>query len=168
MGLSSSTKPDKVATLSAEQQQLLDQLLGGASSAFPSGLQAILGQIDPEKTNEFFQQSVAQPAIQNFKAEILPAIQQSGANLGAKGGSSIDRQLAQAGSNLESSLAQQLGVFQQSQQQAGLQNLQQLLGQGLGTESFALQQKGLSPLAQFILGLGGSAAELGGAYLGKK
>lgn len=166
MGLSSSTKPQKVETLSPEQQQLLSFFTGGAAQGFPSALDAILTQLDPSKTQELFQQAVAEPALQSFQSEVIPSILQGSANLGAKGGSSIDRQLARAGERLEGTLAQQLAGLQFGQQQQGISNLLGLGQSALGQPAFGLQQQGLSPMAQFILGLTGAASQGVGAGVG--
>lgn len=154
-------KTEKVSTLTGEQKQLLNQILGGASGAFPTGLDAILQQLDPERARGQFQQAVADPALREFQSQVIPSILQSSANLGAKGGSAIERQLAQAGAGLERGLGEQFAGFQAQQQQAGIGNLLQLLLPSVGQQAFAIQQRPSTTQQLF-----GGALQLGSAALG--
>lgn len=141
MGLGS-TKPKtkNVATVSPEQQALIDQITQGVSGGLPDVLARIQEQLDPQQQAQFFQENIAAPQQEEFFKSIVPGIQQAGANLGAKGGSTIERQLAQAGSSLEKDLGRQAAQFQQQGSQQGIQNLLALLGPGL--------QSGFQPVVQ--------------------
>ncbi len=136
-----SKAPKQVATLTPQQSEALSQLLQQVGPAVSPGVEAILGQLDPERAREQFQQAVAAPAMREFQGSILPSILQASADLGAKGGSSLERQLARAGAGLERGLSEQFVGFQAQQQQAGLQNLMQLLLPAVGQQAFALQQR---------------------------
>jgi hypothetical protein len=162
-----SREPRRVSTLTKGQQQLLDQVLGGAGGVLPGGLEAIMGQLDPERAREIFQQSVAAPAQREFQSQVIPSILQSAGGLGAKGGTSLERQLARAGQRLEQGLGEQFAGFQAQQQQAGIQNLMQLLFPAIGQQAFALQQRQPSFGQQLLGGAFGLAGQLGGAALGR-
>lgn len=151
--------PTQVSTLTDPQQQLLSLLTSGLAGAVPGGLEAIGQAFQPESVESLFQEAVAQPALRGFQAETIPSILQAQANLGAKGGSAIERQLAVAGRDLEQMLGQQRVQFQLGQRQQGLEALSRMLGLGLGTQAFALQQPGLSPGAQIGSQLAGSALQ---------
>lgn len=157
MGLGRSPQPKRVETLTKEQKALLNQFIGGAQQGFGPGLEAILTQLDPQRTEELFQQAVADPALRSFQQQVIPSILQSSANLGAKGGSNIERQLARAGTSLEADLASQLAALQFGQQQQGIANILGLGQTAIGQPAFALQQPSPSPLQQLSSGLIGGA-----------
>lgn len=132
MGLGNNRpKTTNVSTINPQQQQLLDLFTSGAAGQLPDALQALASQLNPQKGAQFFEQNIAAPQREQFFKTTIPGIQQAGANLGAKGGSTIERQLAQAAGGLERDLSRQLSTFQQQGQQQGLQNLMQFAGQGL-------------------------------------
>jgi len=141
MGRPKAPSPTQVPTLDPQQTQLLTQLLSGIGPQLGGAFGAIETQLDPAQQTAFFQQAVAEPSIEQFQSQVIPSILQAQASLGAKGGTSIERQLAQAGRSLETDLARQLAGFQVGQQQAGVGNIASLLGLGLGTQPFALQQQ---------------------------
>lgn len=153
--------PRQVSTLLPEQQQLLQQLIGGSQQAFPEALQAIIGQLNPEQSREQFQSSVADPAMREFRSSVIPSILQASSNLGAKGGSSLERQLAQSGQKLELGLGEQFAGFQAKQQQQGIQNLLQLLVPQTQQQAFALQERGPSLIAKLF----GTGADVASAAL---
>lgn len=160
-------KPRKISTLLPEQKAALQQALGGAQQAFPAGLEAILGQLDPEAGREQFQRSVADPALREFRSSIIPAILSSSAAAGSRRAGPSERQLAQAGQQLELGLAEQFAGQQAGQQQAGIQNLMNLLFPGVGQQAFALQERRPGFGQQLFGGALGLAGTLGGAALSR-
>ena len=129
----------QISTLTGGQENILKLLEQGGASAFPQGLEAILSQLDPEKINALFQQGVGDPARENFQNQTIPSILQSATNAGAKGGSTLERMLAQSGRGLEKDLSAQSAQFQAGQQQSGIANLMEMLGLGLGRDAVAIQ-----------------------------
>lgn len=151
--LTKSSKPtnEQLSTMTKEQQDLLSSLIGNINKGgydlsqnplFQQGtaaLQPALQGFDPTRTTEAFQQQVANPAWQQFQEQIAPGIQERFISAGAGRGSGSQRQLAQAGSNLQQGLAGQLsGVLQQGEQQ-GILNQLAAAGQGFGAASTAQQ-----------------------------
>ena len=156
------SKTEQVPTMSKDQLQVLQQLLGGLQGGLPQGFEALLQQLNPESARDTFQSSVADPALREFQGKVIPSILQSQANLGAKGGRSLERQLAQAGAGLEQGLGEQFAGFQAGQSQTGIENLIHLLTGGLSAQPFTVREKAPS----FGQQLGGSALQLAPRVLG--
>jgi len=104
-----------------QQENVLNQLLGGAQQQLPSGfefLQNILGQ-SPEDMQAF-----ERPALRQFEQQILPTIAERFTGTfgeGSNKSSAFGQQLGQAGAGLAENLqAQRAGL--------GFKGLEQLLG----------------------------------------
>lgn len=195
----------QLSNLTPEQQASLAQILGitqdqlpdifkqlgefdiGDQSAYQQGsaaLEDLLKGFDTEQATQQYQEAIARPAIQQFNEQVLPGIQERFTGSGSGRGSAAQRQLAQAGTQLQSNLASgqasylqqgeaqnrqaQLGAlsqalgFAQAPQQSLLENLAPLLQLqqlGLGTQAFQnVQRQGTGGLFGGILGgLGGAA-----------
>jgi len=202
MGKSKAPSIKQVPTMTPEQQALLNELLGSLSERFQQGgfditeqapfqagqeaLMSLLEGFNPEQTTAAYQAQIAQPAIQQFREEIAPAIQERGTAAGFRQSGDVQRDLARAGTQLESNLAGglqgQLAQREQFGQQNKLAALSQALGfagapqaaqikeyapilQALGLSPFAIQQTQgqASPWASF---LGPVAAGVGGGIGG--
>lgn len=149
------SKKDKIKQLplfGEQQEEYLDQLLGGAQGLTPDALgylQSILG--DEEGAFEDFER----PALQQFEEEIIPSILERFSGMGARSSSALGQTLGRAGKDLETSLSQQRAGLKQSA-------LQQLLGMGqLGltrrTQPYVKQgrtglMEALAPMSGQILG----------------
>ena len=176
-------KTQQLPTLTPEQQQQLSGILGITQEQLPGmmeqlgqfdigeqapyqqampAIEQLLGGFDPAWTTEAFQAGVAQPAIQQFQEQIAPAIQERAIGSGAGRGSAMQRQLATAGSNLESSLSGQLSQMLLGGEQMGQQAQLGALGQALGYAQApqAAQITQLQPLLQMLgIGMGTSPYE---------
>lgn len=151
-------KTEQLPAISPEQQQLLNQLLGGLSGPMGAGLgnlQQILSG-DPEAFKAF-----EAPARTAFEQQTVPGIAERFSGAGAQSSSAFGQTLGQAGANLEEQLsAQRAGLQSQA-----LGQLSGLLGQGLGAKPFGYQQ---TPGSQgFIGGMApGIGMGIGGAMPG--
>jgi len=76
-----------------------------------------------------FQEGVANPAIHNFKNEILPSITEKFIGRGTTGGSGMRRGLLKAGTDFEAQLAQLLYQARQQQKQNRISGVQNATGQ---------------------------------------
>ena len=154
--------PRQVSTLTSEQRELLQALLPQIQELAPEAFGQIRQQLRPELAQQRFEETIATPAIQQFQREIVPGIMQQFAGLGAKGGTSLERQLARAGAGLEEQLGRERATFQAQAQQQGIQNLLSVLFPGVQTQAIALQERQPSFGSQLAGGLFG----LGGTLLG--
>jgi hypothetical protein len=144
---------------------------------------------DPTQISENFQMNVADPALKQFNQQILPGIQERGIAGGQGRSSGVQRQMAAAGTDLQTALSGQLSNqllqgqtareslrqgtigqllgLAQAPQQSQTQNLQGLLGGmqlGLGTQAFQnYAQPGKPSKAGAALGLLGTGI---GGYFG--
>jgi hypothetical protein len=136
-------------TMTPDQKQLLSSLISQINAGgydmqnnplfqqSAAALQPALAGFDPTRTTEAFQKQVADPALQQFEQQIAPQIQERFISAGAGRGSGAQRQLAQAGSQLQQGLSGQLaGALQQGEQQ-GILNQLNASGQGLNLTSTA-------------------------------
>lgn len=136
-------------TMTQEQKQLLSSLISQINAGgydmqnnplfqqSTAALQPAFAGFDPTRTTEAFQQQVADPALQQFEQQIAPQIQERFISAGSGRGSGAQRQLAQAGSQLQQGLSGQLaGALQQGEQQ-GILNQLAASGQGLNMTSTA-------------------------------
>lgn len=102
-----------------EQMQAMNQLwqgLSGGGGAFND----LFGSFNPEETAGVFQRGVADPAMRNFRQNMMPQIMEGFADQGASSG--LSNSLAGAASNLQSDLAAQMEMFMN---QARMQQMQQ-------------------------------------------
>jgi hypothetical protein len=154
------TRFKNVATKTPEQMDVLNQLLSILS---PELLSQLMGS--EEQFIDRFQRGVADPAMRQFREQIIPELQTAFAGSGSKGGTAQEAQLIGAGERLSKDLASLLAQAQSGelQQQRGFaSNIAQL---GLGTSPFenvAIQKTRTSPFETFLgslgQGVGGLAA----------
>ena len=154
-------KIQQLPTMSSEQSQLLNQLLGNIGGPLQAGI-GNLGQLLGGGEGAY--QAFEAPAMRQFYEQIVPGIaeQFSGMGAGAQRSSAFGQQLGAAGAGLADTLAMQRAGLQQE----GLSQLQSLLGMGLGAKPFEnILRPGTSgaigPLVQ-ALGMGTGFA-LGGS-----
>ncbi len=144
--------PKQVGTadlLDPAQRQVFERILGTDINRL----------FDPQTQQGFFQQQVAEPTLEQFRRQVIPAIQEQFVGQGASSSSGLNQALAQAATDVQSNLAAQLGGFQQQ----GLQNQMALLSQALGLGATKpLIQEGSNPLGA-AAGLFGT---VGGSLLG--
>ncbi len=74
-------------------------------------LQDLMKSFDPQATTNFFNQSVAAPAIRNFQRNIVPGISERFAGKNALKSGAFGQSLATAGADLTSDLSAQLGAL---------------------------------------------------------
>lgn len=144
-------KTQQFQNFSPDQQNVLGQLLGGASGQLPQAfefLNNILSQ-DPEAMANF-----EAPARRAFEEQTIPSIAERFTGQGAQKSSAFGQQLGKAGESLEEGLASQRSQLGFN----ALSQLQQLLGSGLTPQSENLFRPGTqgllgtsaNSLAQFL------------------
>lgn len=117
----SSDKVKKATTQTPEQTELLRLITEGLKSG-QGPFKDIFGEFNPEE----FKKGVSDPALKNFKENILPAIQEK--YLYAANGSGLRRNEQKAGVDLQSKLAELMYNAQQGQKQNRAGGIQQALG----------------------------------------
>lgn len=145
--------------MTPEQQSFLGQSLGRSDEA-----QGALGSLLQPFSEEFFQQSVVDPAQRTFQQQTLPGIGQKFASEGGTSSSALNQALAQASQDLAGSLAdKRLGLQQLQGQQnlGGLNFLGGLSGQRAFEPLIQGPQEGI--LGSIISAIGAVA---GGAFGG--
>lgn len=127
----------------------------------------------PEEIKEQYQQQFVNPAMQTFTQDIIPAIQQKYANVGATRSSALNQSLAQAGENLGTQLSSQLaGLLDAAKQRqlAAAPALAQVssmpFSQALSLLSPAMAQSQTPIISQGKQGILGSALGAIGGGLG--
>lgn len=153
-------------TMSGEQSQLFQQLLGGLGGPMQQGLGNLQSMLSGDAS------AFEAPAMRQFQEQIIPQLSEmfSGAGAGSQSSSAFQQSLGSAGAGLAENLAMQRAGLQQQ----GFGNLASLLGMGIQTPTFQYQnipgtQGMLNPLFQ---GLGSGVGQMGGmmgaGWLGKK
>lgn len=120
-------KRQQIPRFSSSQQNVLEQLLGGAQQGIAPGIQQLLNILGQDQQSL---QAFEAPALRQFNEEILPSIAERFTGMmgeGSQRSSAFGQQLGQAGAGLAENLA---GQRSQLGSQA-LSQLQQLLGLGL-------------------------------------
>lgn len=144
----SGDKMKQIETLSPEQKQFFQQIMGQLGPAYGQSMGLLQGFLDP---NSEQYKNFEQPYLQQFEQETIPGIAERFAGAGAQGGalssSGFGQALSSAGSNLQTNLAQMKSMMQQ-------QAIQQILGQSqfaMGVQPFGYQKQQGSPgfLPQF-------------------
>lgn len=144
--------------MTPQQQNYLNSILGQNLG----GAQGALGGLLQPFSEEFFQETIAQPTQQNYERNILPALESRYAEAGAGSSSALNQALTQSAEDLNTTLAQQrLGLFQ-GQQQAQMGALGQL-GNALGQKAFDPITQG--PQSGMLKDIIGAAGSLGGGYM---
>ena len=159
MGGSAMGTTGSMSTLSKQQQQGLNAMIGGGLQPAQQSFQNMLQPFDPGQFQDIFQQSYVDPAMQSFTQQVIPAIQQRFVDQGAGSSSALNQALGQSAKDLSTTLggfAGQAYESQQNRQQQAIQSyLQMLLG---GTQQNYQKQGWLAP----VLGAG---AQIGAAFI---
>jgi|SRR6478735_518366 len=159
-------KPKRISTLDPQQQQLYDQYIQSLGGQGPF---SDLYNFDSAGYNQVFDQTIGQPAYQNFRENVIPGItgQFRGSNI--MNSSYAGESLARAGRDVQRNLdAQRSANIFSGQQQAGA-NKQNAINNILGMQTFALErpQEGSPSIIDQILGsVAPRAGEWFSDYLG--
>lgn len=160
--LMGSTRQKGVAQLlTPEQQQFLGGMLTPETSQ--AAYQANLGLLQPQQMDEArqaYEQSVISPALQALRRDIMPAIQERYAGVGAGSSSALNQALSRSAEDITQQLANQFGQYYAGQQQMGQQG--QL--QALQNLSGLLGQRTFDPIIQQKAGLLPSLIQAGGQF----
>lgn len=156
-GLNKLFSPEKLSTMDPAQQQILAQL----KQALEGG-GGPLGDIygfDPQQVTDLFQQSVAQPAYQQFEESVVPGItgQFRGQNL--QNSSYLGGALSKAGTDVQRDLDAQLANMIYNAQQQALGRKQQGVQDLLKTQTFAYSP---NPFLDMIKSFAGQAGKKAG------
>jgi len=142
----------------------MDDLFGQGShvtesEAYQKGMGALdqtLGDFDPTRIQDSFQQGVANPARQNFQEQTIPGITERFAGTGGLRSGAYSGQMLKEGQNLESGLAGNLSNMlmqgEQQHNQMRSQGISQALQYGLAPEEekknlLAMMQGGMNTQA---------------------
>lgn len=162
MGQSKGGGYTQKATITPQQQTLLNQLLGNAQPQL---------QAAAEGFNQFLPgggggQAIADAAQRRFQQQTIPSIQNA-FGVGAKSSSALNQALAAGAANLNSDIAAQLAQMQLSAA-SGLGSLASNQAQlGTQTPQFAYMQR-QQPFWQSALLAGlGAGGQLGGSFLSR-
>ena len=136
-------KMQEIPTVTPEQKQLLNQLIGmlGGEGQLGVGMEESLSQLrelmDPSSEA---MQRFADPYMRQFEQETVPGIAQRFAGAGAEGGalssSAFGQALGGAGAGLQSQLAALKSQLQRGAAQDIMGQFQSILGPALGTQPF--------------------------------
>lgn len=101
----------------------MNQLLTGTGDQALNTYQSLLEPI----SNESFNQSVTQPALQNYSQDILPAIEQRFTDANAGTSSALNQALAKSSQDLSSLISKERMGYEQNRSNQQLNALSQLL-----------------------------------------
>jgi hypothetical protein len=140
-------KVKKLESLSPEQKQILQQLLGniqglGGQGGYGQAINLLQQYLDP---NSEVYGNFEAPYRQEFEQQTIPNIAERFAGAGAQGGalssSGFGQALGAAGANLQTNLAQMKSGLQRQSIQDILGQYSTMTGQGLGIQPFAYYNK---------------------------
>lgn len=157
-------KAKKMSNFTPEQEQFFSQLFGGFGGEGPFA--SLFGEFDPQNATDTFQKAVSDPAMMNFRQQVIPQIMQGFADQGASSG--LNQTLATSGRDLENNLSSQLAQFVYNSQLQHNQNRMGGINQILGTKAFSPYVKQgssgalYSMLEQFANGAGKALGSFGG------
>jgi hypothetical protein len=154
----------KISTLDQQQQELYNQYTQGVQG---KGSMADLFNFNPEQATDVFNQSVADPAYQNFQENIIPGITGAfrGGNL--QNSSYLGGALGKAGTDVQKNLDAQLAQMLQQGQQGSVDRRLLALRDILGQSTFAYEKPQASPFDSLMSGFGETAGKKGGEQLFK-
>lgn len=125
-GLLGSRGPRETQTQQT-QRQLIDQLMSSLKGQGPfSGLF--------ERDEGAFQKSFVDPALQRFRTQTAPEIQQQFISSGLQRGTGLEDALTRAGVDLDTLLNEQFLKFQQGGEQRQADVISSILGAGAGAQ----------------------------------
>ncbi|NGX36864.1 MAG: hypothetical protein K1000chlam2_00009 [Chlamydiae bacterium] len=148
------TRQKDIGLLSPEQQQFLQGL--GLPGLGEQAGQAYSDLLQPP-SQDLFQRSVVDPAMQQYEQRVLPAIQQRYVDENAGSSSALNQALAQSATDLTTSLgAQEANFYQQGQSNriSALSGLGGLSNQRTFEPHIQEQQGIMGPLMQILAQLG--------------
>lgn len=150
---------EQVPTMTPQQMQLLNQLIGGLG-----GQGGAFGGFGVDE--DFFQKSFVDPALKQFETRTAPAIQQKFIAAGAGQGSNLEDVLARAGADVQGQLNQQLAGLLENAQERQLRGA----GLALGASPFTTVQDpgSTGALDEILRGFGGGAGGAVGRAAGKR
>mgnify|MGYP001604592224 CR=1 FL=1 len=160
MGQSKGSGYEKMQTLTPQQQQLQNQLLGQIGGNYQNAA-AGFNQFLPGGGGG---KAISDAAHQRFQQETIPSIMNA-FGTGSKTSSALNQALASGASNLNTDIASQLAQMQ-LQAASGLGNLAQGQQGPAFQSAFDYKQKQTPFWQQAILGGLGLAGQAGSAYLG--
>lgn len=105
-------KQKKLSTLSPEQQEMMDLIKEGTTKG-TGAFGDVFGSFKPEE----FEAGITQPALKNFRENVLPMLQEKFISRGDVGGSGMQRAQGKAATDLQSQLAGLMFNAQQQQKQ---------------------------------------------------
>lgn len=153
-------KKKRLSTFDDTQQGIYDQYAQGIQGQGPM---ADLYNFNSGQATDTFNKSVANPAYQNYKENIIPGItgQFRGANL--QNSSYLAGALGKAGTDVQRNLDAQLAQMLQQGQQSSIDRRIGAVNNILGTQTFAYEKPQGSPLDSIL----GSFAQGAGNYAGQ-
>ena len=138
-GLFGKTKDQQLSTLTPEQRQMLQRLLGQSQVPLQAGMQNLTNTL---QGNESAFSASEQPIIRKFNEETLPGIAEQFAGAGGLQSSAFGGQMAKAGTDLSTNLS----ALRSGKQDQAMEQLMKLLGLGMGTqgvENIRTEQPGI-------------------------
>lgn len=155
-------KMQQVPTMSGQQTDLLNMLLGNLGGPMSSGLGNLASLLGGD--TEAFEA----PLMRQFQEQTVPSLAERFSSLGsgAQGSSAFGQQLGAAGAGL----MENLGALRGNLQMQGLGQLQGLLGTGLGQRTFenAFRPGTTGFLGGIAGGIGQGLGSAGGMAAGTK
>lgn len=141
---------ETVAPATQSQQNIFDMVNKITSGENMYGLQSLIGDFDPAATREFFQTNVADPAMTAWQNEILPVIKENYISQNAGSSGAANRAITKSGSDLATSLSQQLSEMLYNNKTTHEANLPSVIqsvlgmGTGVGGQEQAINQSQLT------------------------
>ncbi len=117
-------KNKQLSLQTPEQQELTRLIIDGLKGGGEGPLKELFGAFNPAE----FDKGVTQPALKNFKENILPSLQEKFIAGNQVGGSGMQNAQNKAGVDLQSKLAELMYGAQQGQKQNQLQGVNSALG----------------------------------------
>lgn len=151
-------KIKKASTLTPEQEQLMELINEGLTTG-KGPFADIFGGFNKDE----FDQGVTQPALKNFKENILPILNEKFVAGNQVGGSGMENAQLKAGTDLQSNLAKLMYEAQQGQKQNKLAGIQTSLGRQ-GVENF-YKQGSTGAVPSFLQGVGKGVGSAAGAAI---
>lgn len=151
-------RPKKVSTMDKMQQGLYNQMAQALQGG--GGPLGDIYSFDPEAAQNFWQQSLVNPAMQNFNEQVVPGITGAFRGNNLQNSSYLGGGLAKSGTDLQSSLNAQLAQMLYQGQQDAINRKQGGLNQLLNMQTQAYQT---SPIMQLLSALASSAGQAAGS-----
>ncbi len=152
-------KKKKISTLDKQQQQLYGQYHAALQG---QGQFADMFNYNPQQDTDYFNKSIAAPAYQNYKENVVPTITGAfrGGNLGKS--SYLGGALGKAGSDVQKNLDAQLSQMLSQGHENALNRRVNAVNSLLNMQTFAQEKPQPSPLDTAISGFSEGAGKAGG------